>query len=59
MKSESTVEGSRESETSAFIVAVLGMSLNVQDWKDLRKHGVLKRLGNGVGRNLLVRFGIE
>ena len=34
MKSESVVDGSRESETRAFIVAVLGMSLNVQDWED-------------------------
>ena len=31
MKSESIVEGARERETRAFIVAVLGMSLNVQD----------------------------
>ena len=34
------MEGSRESETSAFIVAVLGMSLNVQDWKVLCKYDV-------------------
>ena len=32
MKSESVVEGSRERETRAFMVAVLGMSLKVQDW---------------------------
>lgn len=32
MKSESTVSGSSESETSALIVAVLGMILNVHDF---------------------------
>lgn len=32
MKSELTVSGSRESETSALIVVVLGMILNVHDF---------------------------
>ena len=40
MKSESAVEGSRERETRAFMVAVLGMILNVQDWKELCKYVV-------------------
>lgn len=33
MKSESTVSGSSESETSALIVAVLGIILNVHDFR--------------------------
>ena len=33
MKSESTVAGSSESDTRALIVAVLGMSLNVHDYR--------------------------
>ena len=38
MKSESAVEGSRERETRALMVAVLGMILNVQDWEELCKY---------------------
>ena len=35
MKSLSIVSGSRERETKAFIVAVLGMPRNVQDLKNV------------------------